>query len=227
MNREQSRWGDSFPAAWRREGYENRVLIGAFVISGLAHAAFFWGGLSAPHATANVVELDLTQAAASSPPARQKKAASPPRPEPRPSPRPKLKKEWNASLHSALARATTAQAVVPPFPTAGSNAVQDEVFAGSAIAAPRLLNGRELAGLLRRYYPEREREAGVEGKVVMVLHVDPEGRVVRAESAGSGSADFIASARRIALLLRFSPTVVAGRRVPVRLRQAISFQLEQ
>ncbi len=227
LSRASSRLGSLSLLPWSRADWEDRVLAGAFIVSAAVHAALFWGGWPSPRASSDAVELDLTQAAPAPPSAAPRRRLAPQaRPKAKLAARPEPRKEWNASARPALTPATTAQA--EPSPRSGDSADPEaEVFAGSSIGAPRLLNGRELAAMLRRFYPEREREAGVEGKVMLELHLSPEGRVLRAEAVGSGGADFDDAARRIALLLRFSPTVVGGRQVAVRLRQAIRFQIAQ
>jgi TonB family protein len=92
---------------------------------------------------------------------------------------------------------------------------------------PQLLNLSDLSSILKRFYPERERVLGRGGTVVIDLHVDAEGQVKSVDVVRSGGADFDSAARRVGLLLRFSPAYMGAQKVPVRLRQAIRFNMAQ
>jgi TonB family protein len=101
-----------------------------------------------------------------------------------------------------------------------------EVALVTLTAIPHLLNARDLQAFLRTYYPESERLAGHEGRVVVDLHIDAAGIVTRSEIVVSAGEEFDQAALRIASLLRFSPARVGERPFPAKLRQAISFRLE-
>ncbi|MCX5797732.1 MAG: energy transducer TonB [Elusimicrobia bacterium] len=92
---------------------------------------------------------------------------------------------------------------------------------------PVLLNKNELLAIMRRFYPESERRAGREGKVIVFLHISVEGKVDPVDIGQSGGAAFDAGAKEVAKRMRFSPALgLKGEPVPVKMPQAILFQLE-
>lgn len=95
----------------------------------------------------------------------------------------------------------------------------------SLTALPRLKNAADLAGILRKYYPESERLAGHEARVVLDLHITASGEVARAEIAQSAGPAFDRAALQAARVLRFQPARVGLTPVPVKLRQTIAFRL--
>ena len=99
--------------------------------------------------------------------------------------------------------------------------------AGGAVRPPVLLNHGELHDLLRRLYPESERELGRESVVVLSLKIDADGRVSSAEIERSGGRAFDEAARRVAQRLQYAPAISGGRPVSVTLRQAVIFRLER
>ena len=94
-------------------------------------------------------------------------------------------------------------------------------------ALPVLLNLRELARLLERYYPESERREGHEGLVLLDLSLDDEGHVVGVEVVSSSDKAFEPAARQVAARLRYSPARAGDRRVSVKLRQPVQFRLAE
>ncbi|MDD5657407.1 MAG: TonB family protein [Elusimicrobia bacterium] len=94
------------------------------------------------------------------------------------------------------------------------------------LALPRLLNRDELLANLRRYYPESERRAGREGSVLVALHIGVDGRVDPVDIVSGAGAAFDAAAREVAKRMRFSPAIGRAGPVPVKLNQAIFFQLQ-
>jgi TonB family protein len=91
---------------------------------------------------------------------------------------------------------------------------------------PKLLNREEVLSNLRKFYPEAERKAGREAKVVVRLRLGVTGAVEAVDVLQSGGAAFDAAARQVAERMRFSPAMKDGAGVPVALPQAIVFQLE-
>jgi protein TonB len=92
---------------------------------------------------------------------------------------------------------------------------------------PVLLNKNELLAIMRRFYPEKERRAGHEGKVIVYLHIGADGLVNPVDIKESGGNAFDAAAREVGKRMRFSPALgLKGEPVAVRLPQAILFQLE-
>lgn len=91
--------------------------------------------------------------------------------------------------------------------------------------APRLVNAEEIRALLRSAYPESERAAGHEGKVVVALGIDAGGAVRTVEVIGSGGEPFDEAARTVARRMIFEPALVRSAPTAVRVRQAIVFRL--
>jgi TonB family protein len=90
---------------------------------------------------------------------------------------------------------------------------------------PQLLNLGDLHAILQRFYPEAERLRGNKGTVVIDLHVDMDGHVTSVDIVRSAAPDFDDAAKHVGLLLRFSPAYLGTQKVPVKLRQAIQFNL--
>lgn len=101
-----------------------------------------------------------------------------------------------------------------------------EVALVSLTAIPQLLNANDVQSILRKYYPEAERQAGHEGRVILDLHVDTAGNVIRGDIIVSAGQAFDQSALKITSLLKFQPARVGDRPVPVKLRQTIIFRLD-
>jgi len=91
---------------------------------------------------------------------------------------------------------------------------------------PRLLNKEELLRNMRRFYPEQERRAGREGQVVLTVHLDVSGNVTNAEVEKSAGVAFDDAAKKVIASARFSPAMVQTKAVPVKIIQAVTFQLE-
>ncbi|TPW18102.1 MAG: tonB family protein, partial [Elusimicrobia bacterium] len=91
---------------------------------------------------------------------------------------------------------------------------------------PVLLNPDEVYTNLQRYYPEAERAAKKEARVVVKLTLDAGGKVMSADVVNSGGAAFDSAARSVALRMRFSPAQREGKPVPVAFLQAINFKLD-
>lgn len=117
--------------------------------------------------------------------------------------------------------------------TGGSGEGSDEGVPGGTgdggtplSAMPKLLNGDEIAGLLRRYYPEAERRAGREGDVVVALHIGADGGVGSVDVLRSAGPAFDGAAKKVGGLLKFSPAIALnGRPVAVKLSVPVQFKL--
>lgn len=91
---------------------------------------------------------------------------------------------------------------------------------------PTLENEDEIERLARRHYPEELRRRGIEGRVGLLVHITPEGRVdqVRLDSASS-HAGFNRAAVRIAERLRYRPARWNDAPTDVWWMEAIDFRL--
>ncbi|MBI5631741.1 MAG: TonB family protein [Elusimicrobia bacterium] len=92
---------------------------------------------------------------------------------------------------------------------------------------PQLLNRDEVLANLRRFYPERERRAGREGVVKVILHISQSGRVASVDVLESGGEAFDEAAGQVGRLMRFSPALGPGGAVAVKLGQTMVFRLEE
>ena len=90
---------------------------------------------------------------------------------------------------------------------------------------PKLKNLKEIRKLMLRNYPSAEREAGIQSRVYMNVHIDDKGNVVGMDIVGSGGVNFDAAAKVIAPRMRFEPAVVEGAPKGVKIRQSLVFTL--
>ena len=133
-----------------------------------------------------------------------------------------------ASAPSAASSSPRPMSPASPEPRSGSlTGAEDgvEVQWVALTFLPKLLNRDRLAGVLRAHYPEKERQAGHEGRVILDLHVDASGRVISSQVVQSAGDDFDQAARAVAKLFEFEPARIGIRTVPVKIRQAIVFRL--
>lgn len=213
-------------------------------------------GLSLPSwTTGPSAEIDLTSSFLGTGPAKlgaPKRlvpgAKAPPRPVDSPVATPVVKpveppKDWTLPgpqtkiIEQPEAPAATAGGAIDGTGTAakvgGSGAGSDEGVPGGTgnggaalLQLPRLLNRDEVLANLRRFYPESERRAGREGTVVVALHIGVNGTVDPVDVVTSAGPAFDAAARKVAVLMRFSPAVGRGGPVAVKLPQNIIFRLQ-
>ena len=87
-------------------------------------------------------------------------------------------------------------------------------------AQPKLLEQPEVP------YPAEARHAGVDGRVILVLSIDPAGRVISARVLSEPGSGLGEAARQAALRFRFSPALDAGDPVPAEIRFTYTFVLE-
>jgi TonB family protein len=226
-------------AVFRLRDKERSYLPLALAASAGLHALVYLWGYAAPKPAHPPIELDLTmsghlgrlgggRAARAAPPPPAIPAAAPKdwvkAADNKPAPLPDLAKEAAAPPASEPAPAAV------PGPGPAGNGTTGEYGDGEGDMAaltrlPQLLNLGDLRGILRRFYPEAERLRGAKGTVVIDLHVDEDGRVRSVDVVRSAAPDFDDAAKRVGLLLRFSPARLGARSVPVKLRQAIQFNL--
>ncbi len=211
---------------------ERSFLPLAFAVSAGVHGLVYLAGRAKPRVARPPVELDLTASghvALLQPPRRAAPAAAP-----RPAPA-RPEKEWVRSQTKAAPLPDRSKASAPPpdeqpAPPAaapGEYGVGDGSDTRMISRLPQLKNLNDLRAILRRFYPEAERLRGDKGTVVIDLHVDAEGRVNAVDVVRSATPGFDEAARKVGLLLRFTPTFVGTQKVPVKLRQAIEFNLAQ
>ena len=91
---------------------------------------------------------------------------------------------------------------------------------------PRLLNPDEIRTALARLYPDRLREAGVEGSVVLWIFVDSKGEVRKSQvQTGSGYDALDRVAQEVVERMRFTPAKNRDKTTPVWVAQRIAFKI--
>lgn len=94
------------------------------------------------------------------------------------------------------------------------------------VLPPRLRNIKELQADIRRYYPEEERKAGKEGRVMVAMTVGADGKVRDARVETSGGAAFDAAALKVAAAMAFHPATRGGKPVAVEISEGIDFAFD-
>ena len=231
MTPEQGR--PPFSARVRRKSY----MPLAFALSAGVHGLVYLGGYAAPRAPHLAVELDLTMSGhlghLGGGHAVPRPAAPPPTPAPKPAEWVKAATNKTAPLPDLSKTAATPSAPEPePASAPGPVGDQPPVEYGEGegdmnqlTRLPQLKNLGDLHAILRRFYPEAERLRGATGTVVIDLHVDTDGHVTSVDVVRSATPAFDEAARHVGLLLRFTPAYLGAQKVPVKLRQAIQFNL--
>ena len=92
---------------------------------------------------------------------------------------------------------------------------------------PKLINKKEILRLLRKNYPPAEREAGINSRVIVDLHLDAQGMVTGVDIAGSGGEHFDVAAKLVAPKMRFQPALINAVPIAVKIRQSILFKLAE
>jgi TonB family protein len=90
---------------------------------------------------------------------------------------------------------------------------------------PRLINREEVMASLKRLYPEVERRAGRQGKVILEIDIDASGVVRGIEVVGSAGDYFDDAARSVGKIMRFEPELRASVPTRSRKKQSVYFQL--
>ena len=202
------------------------------------HALVYLWGYAAPRPSHPPVELDLTMSGhLGHLGGGHARPAAPPPPPPVAKAAPK---EWMKAADNKpaplpdLAKEAAAPAAPEPAPAPApgptSNETPGEYGEGEGdmnqlTRLPQLKNLGDLRAILRRFYPEAERLRGSTGTVVIDLHVDGDGHVTSVDVVRSATPAFDEAARKVGLLLRFTPAYLGAQKVPVKLRQAIQFNL--
>ncbi|ACL64948.1 TonB family protein [Anaeromyxobacter dehalogenans 2CP-1] len=231
-------------------------LAGAAAASLLLHAAILAAALRLPQRPRErpapvVVDLEAApppapppapEPPAPPPPPRRVAAAAlpPPRPIPAP-PAPAPPPPPDAPAPSpAPARAPRVGISLSSTTTAGGFAVgTGETLAGRPRevadapeparplpAAPRPSAQPRLVARPEMPYPPDARRAGLEGRVVLLLRVDREGRVAAARVLSEPGGGLGAAARAAALGFRFQPALLEGEPVETEIRFTYTFVLE-
>ncbi|MFI5346356.1 MAG: energy transducer TonB [Elusimicrobiota bacterium] len=211
---------------------ERPLLPLAFALSAGVHGLIYAWSYAKPRAAHPPVELDLTMSGHIGRLAAPRPAAAAPSPPPAPAPKAKewVKSDTKPAPLPDLTKPSAPSAPEPePSPASGPSGGEYGIGDGSdstqLTRLPQLKNLGDLNAILRRFYPEEERLRGRGGTVVIDLHVDPDGRVISVDVVKSATPDFDEAARKVGLLLRFTPAYVGTAKVAVKLRQAIQFNL--
>lgn len=113
----------------------------------------------------------------------------------------------------------------PPVPPPTASATDRPAFIPRDVE-PRLENVEEIRRLLQRHYPSTLRDAGIGGRVVLWLFVDPDGRVGQIQvRRPSGYPAFDEAAVRVARSMEFAPAINQDRPVGVWISQAVEFRV--
>ena len=219
-----------FRARERRKSY----LPLALALSAGAHGFVYLWRYAGPPDSRPAVELDLTLSGHLGRPGGRA-AARPAAPPPAPTSADWVKAAAGKPAPAPDSKVTSAPAVPEsaPAPVAGAPAGdqppgefgEGEGDMTQLTRLPQLKNLGDLRAILRRFYPEAERLGGKTGTVVIDLHVDEDGRVTAVDVVRSATPAFDDAARRVGRLLRFTPEYLGSKKVPVKLRQAIQFNL--
>ena len=209
----------------------------AFALSAGVHGLVYLWGYAAPRIPHPAVELDLTMSGHLG---RLGGGRAPSRPAPPSPPAPKPAEWVKAATKPAPLPDFSKTAGVPtapepepaPAPGPAGDRTPGEFGEGEGdmtqlTRLPQLKNLGDLRAILRRFYPEAERLRGSTGTVVIDLHVDADGRVTSVDVVRSATPAFDEAARHVGLLLRFTPAYLGTQKVPVKLRQAIQFNLAE
>jgi TonB family protein len=221
------------PVFRAREKRKSYLPLALALSAGVHGLVYFWR-YAGPPAARPAVELDLTMSGhlghlgghaaprpAAPPPAPKSadwvKAASN-----APAPMPDLTKTAAAP---AAPEPETTRAPGPPGDQPPGEFGEGEGDMTQLTRLPQLKNLGDLRSILRRFYPESERLSGKTGTVVLDLHVDADGHVTKVVVVRSATPAFDDAAKHVGLLLRFTPAYLGAQKVPVKLRQAIQFNL--
>jgi TonB family protein len=222
--------------AFRARERRNSYLPLAMALSAGVHGLVYLWGYAKPRVARPAVELDLTMSGHLGRLGGGHAAPRPAAPPPPPAPK---QADWVKSAVKAaplpnLAKEAAAPAAPEPAPTPAPGPAGDqppgeygegEGDITALTRMPQLKNLGELRAILRKFYPEAERLSGKTGTVVIDLHVDPDGHVTSVDVVGSSTPAFDEAAKKVGLLLRFTPAYVGTQKVGVKLRQAIQFNL--
>jgi len=112
----------------------------------------------------------------------------------------------------------------PPPPGETTHNVAEGIPFTPWTVAPRLANPAEAQRALEREYPSLLRDAGIGGRVGLLVHIDAAGKVLEARvGESSGKAQLDAAALKVVDAFRFSPALNRDRAVEVWIRIPITF----
>lgn len=115
---------------------------------------------------------------------------------------------------------------LPPPPRVGTPSPDDRPTFIPYDMPPRLLNPDEIRTALARLYPDRLREAGIEGSVVLWIFIDSMGEVRKWQvQTGSGYDAMDRVAQEIVERMRFAPAMNRDKTTPVWVAQKIAFEV--
>jgi TonB family protein len=91
---------------------------------------------------------------------------------------------------------------------------------------PELRNRLDVGREISRRWPPRLRDQRIEGRVVLMLFIDEDGRILRRRVAeSSGHCEFDLAALEVSRIMRFSPAVARGEPTRVWVSMPITFSL--
>jgi protein TonB len=156
-------------------------------------------------------------------------ASAPPEPQDRPRAAPPIPRV-GLSLGSTVAAGAFAVAVGNTVYGKAAEVAADPAtvrpYAGGVVAAARLSAQPRPVELPRIEYPADARKAGAEGRVVLLLGIDAQGRVASVRVLEAPSPSLAGAAQVGARRFRFTPALLEGAPVSTEIRFTYTFQLE-
>jgi len=121
--------------------------------------------------------------------------------------------------------ANPVEQLAPPPPVGKRQDAESEPFYIPHDIEPRLLNGADVADLLRRKYPPVLRDAGIEGSVLLWIFVDESGGPAACRvQTSSGYPMLDEVAREVVSHMRFAPACHMDKPVGVWIAQPVQFR---
>lgn len=112
---------------------------------------------------------------------------------------------------------------VPQQPSPEGDLSEKPTFTPYTVA-PEILNRATVTQALEREYPTELREAGIGGTVNVWVFIDENGRIQAARiQRSSGHPELDEAALRVVRVMRFSPALNRGEKVPVWVAFPVSF----
>jgi periplasmic protein TonB len=127
-----------------------------------------------------------------------------------------------------IPRTTPDPDLIPLAPPARGGGMPEPGEFTPMTVRPRLLNSRDVARALERFYPPALRDAGIGGTVVVWFYIDTEGRVQETRiHQPSGFEALDRAALQVADRMEFSPALNRDERVAVWVALPVTFEARE